>query len=120
VETICLQRDELLSLHTDAALQVIDITPRLEARAARAPVADGYVVVESREPSLALFLSDSRRTLRDAIDSLRMRLPTSLLGHALVIPVRAGRLGLDSTASVLAAELDGPRARAIRVHFVGS
>ena len=29
METICLLHDELLRLHTDAALQVIDITPRL-------------------------------------------------------------------------------------------
>ena len=119
METICLLHDELLRLHTDAALQVIDITPRLAARAARGPVADGYVVVESREPGLALFLGGSRRTLREAIESLRSRLPSSLLGHALVIPIHSSRLAFDGPASVLAAELDGPRARAIRVHFVG-
>jgi len=42
-----------------------------------------------------------------------------LLGHTLSVPVRDGALALGNWQSIIVAELDGPRERAVQIQVLG-
>ena len=42
-----------------------------------------------------------------------------LLGHTLSVPVRDGALALGNWQSIILAELDGPRERAVQIQVLG-
>ena len=58
--------------------------------------------------------SDCDRSNADA------HLRALLLGHHLVLPIRNGELLLGAFQSVILAELDGPRERALQVQILGT
>ena len=145
METLCNVHADLMSLHTDERLQLVDITPRLEARIRATEVTDGIALVSSMHTTLALFINecqeallhDIRTFLTDLVDRDRdwrhndprfsdcdrrnadAHLRASLLGHSIAIPVYNGRLGLGTFQSVIAAELDGPRTRSLHLQVLG-
>jgi secondary thiamine-phosphate synthase enzyme len=47
-------------------------------------------------------------------------LRASLLGHGVAIGISDGALALDELQSILLAEWDGPRARTVDIHILGS
>jgi secondary thiamine-phosphate synthase enzyme len=145
METLCQVRGELLSLHTDERFQLIDITPRIASRVQRSEIRDGLALVTSTHTTLALFINEFQEALLDDIRSFLEQtvatdrywkhndpafsdcdrhnadahLRACLLGHSLALPVHDGELALGTFQSVIAAELDGPRSRALHVQILG-
>jgi secondary thiamine-phosphate synthase enzyme len=146
METVCLVEGELMTLKTDERMKLVDITPRIAARVRRSAVRDGIALVSSMHTTLALFVNEYQDALledvRAFLELLAPRgagwrhddprysdcerrnadahLRAALLGHALTLPVRDGELALGTFQSVIAVELDGPRARALHVQILGS
>jgi secondary thiamine-phosphate synthase enzyme len=144
--TLCHVYADLLTLHTDERLQLVDITPRIEARVRRADVADGIVLATSMHTTLALFISESQDALLYDIRAFLTELVApdrewrhndprfsdcdrrnadahlraTILGHSVVLPVQNGRLVRGTFQAVIAAELDGPRTRTLNVQVLGS
>jgi secondary thiamine-phosphate synthase enzyme len=144
--TLCHVHADLMSLRTDERLQLVDITPRIEARVRSSEVTEGIALVTSMHTTLALFINECQEALlhdiRTFLDELVVRdrdwrhndprysdcdrqnadahLRAALLGHSIALPVRDGRLALGTFQSVIAAELDGPRTRSLHVQVLGS
>ncbi len=146
METLCLSHGTLLSLKTDDRLQIVDLTPRIEARVRSGPVRDGIALVMSMHTTLALFVNETQGALLDDVQTFLSELvprargwkhddpalsdcdrrnadahvKASLLGHNLAIPIQDGGLVLGTYQAILAAELDGPRQRSLHVQLIGS
>jgi secondary thiamine-phosphate synthase enzyme len=145
METLCQVRGELMSIHTDERFQLVDITPRIAARVQRSEIRDGMALVTSMHTTFALFINEFQDALLDDIRSFLEQTVASdgpwrhndprysdcdrrnadahlracLLGHSLTLPVRDGDLALGTFQSIIAAELDGPRSRALHVQILG-
>ena len=138
-------RAETLTIQTAERFELIDITDQIRALLARAQVADGLVSVWSMHTTCAVFIneaqlalhSDIKRALEQIIaresdwmhndpkhsdcdrSNADAHLRAMLLGHSLTLQIGAGELVLGQWQRVLAAELDGPRTRSLRVQVMG-
>ena len=136
-ETIIVQTDERLEL-VDLTVQVMEFVRRFNIR-------EGLVSLWSMHTTCTLFinefqtalLSDIRRFLEQMVardaewmhndpnhsDCDRMNadshLRALLLGHNLTLQVSGGEVVLGQWQRVLMAELDGPRARSLRIQIFG-
>jgi secondary thiamine-phosphate synthase enzyme len=136
-ETIIVQTDERLEL-VDLTVQVMEFVRRFNIR-------EGLVSLWSMHTTCTLFinefqtalLSDIRRFLEQMVardaewmhndpnhsDCDRMNadshLRALLLGHSLTLQVSGGEVVLGQWQRVLMAELDGPRARSLRIQIFG-
>jgi secondary thiamine-phosphate synthase enzyme len=123
----------------------MDLTDRVRELVRRVGVREGMVSVWSLHTTCAVFineyqralLADIKRFLEQVIaredhwlhndpahsDCDRMNadshLRTMLLGHSLTLQVSGGDVVLGQWQRVLVAELDGPRARSLRVQVWG-
>ena len=138
-------RSEMLVIDTDDRVELVDITDRVMAFARRFDITEGIVSIWSMHTTCTLFinefqaalLSDIKRFLetivaRDAeylhndpqhSDCDRMNadshLRALLLGHSLTLQVSGGEVVLGQWQRILMAELDGPRARTLRIQIWG-
>ena len=138
-------RAEILAIETSERMELIDVTERLTAFAATAGVAEGVLSVWSLHTTCALFINESQRALHVDIKRVleqmverhtdRMHndpqhsdcdrcnadahLRAMLLGHSVTLQVSGGEVVLGQWQRVLAAELDGPRSRSIRLQIMG-
>ena len=136
---------ETLGVQTDQRVELVDLTTAMTAFVAKRRVREGLVSLWSMHTTCALFinefqtalLTDIKRVLerlvaRDApylhndpehSDCDRMNadahLRALLLGHHLTLQVSGGEVVLGQWQRVLMAELDGPRARSLRVQMIG-
>ena len=136
-ETIIVQTDERLEL-VDLTVQVMEFVRRFNIR-------EGLVSLWSMHTTCSLFinefqtalLSDIRRFLEQMVardaewmhndpdhsDCDRMNadshLRALLLGHNLTLQVSGGEVVLGQWQRILMAELDGPRARSLRIQVFG-
>jgi secondary thiamine-phosphate synthase enzyme len=136
---------ETFIVQTDQRVELIDLTSRVMEYVRRFNISEGLVSLWSMHTTCALFinefqaalLSDIKRFLeliveRDSAwmhndpqhsDCDRMNadshLRALLLGHSLVLQVSGGEIVLGQWQRVLMAELDGPRARSLRVQIFG-
>ncbi len=136
---------ETLRIDTGVRVDLIDITDRLIAYTRQAAVREGMLSVWSMHTTCALFinefqpalLADIKRFLEQMVphdsrwlhndpahsDCERMNadahLRAMLLGHHLNLQISGGELVLGQWQRVLAAELDGPRTRDLRVQAWG-
>ena len=143
METLSLSHGTLLSLKTDDRLQIVDLTPRIEARVRSGPVRDGIALVMSMHTTLALMvnewqealLSDIKEMLGNVVPADRQyhhndprqsdcdrknahsHLQATLLGHSLSFGVIDGKLSLGQFQAIIGAELDGPRERQVSVQI---
>jgi secondary thiamine-phosphate synthase enzyme len=132
-------------VQTDERIEVVDLTDRIMDSVRASGVGEGIVSLWSMHTTCAVFvnefqtalLSDIKRFLeqmvaRDAAwmhndpahsDCDRMNadshLRAMLLGHSLTLQVSGGEVVLGQWQRVLLAELDGPRARSLRVQIFG-
>jgi secondary thiamine-phosphate synthase enzyme len=132
-------------VQTDERIEVVDLTNRIMDSVRRSGVREGIVSLWSMHTTCAVFinefqtalLSDIKRFLeqmvaRDAAwmhndpahsDCDRMNadshLRAMLLGHSLTLQVSGGEVVLGQWQRVLLAELDGPRARSLRLQIFG-
>jgi len=136
---------ETLVIQTDQRIELVDLTNQVMEFVRRFNISEGLVSLWSMHTTCALFinefqtalLSDIKRFLehmvaRDAdylhndpkhSDCDRMNadshLRALLLGHSLTLQVSGGEVVLGQWQRILMAELDGPRARSLRVQIFG-
>ncbi len=136
-ETITVQSSQRVELH--------DVTDRIMALVHGAGVHEGFVNVWSMHTTCAVLINEHQRALladmkrfleemvaRDAewlhndprhSDCDRANadshLRAMLLGHSLTLQISQGEIVLGQWQRILVAELDGPRARTVRVQVLG-
>jgi secondary thiamine-phosphate synthase enzyme len=138
-------RAETLTIQTEGRVELIDITDRVLDLVRRAGVREGIVSLWSMHTTFAVFMNEAQRALHADIKRLLetmvdrdadwmhndpehsdcdrfnadAHLRAMLLGHSLTLQVSAGEGVLGQWQRVLVAELDGPRARTLRVQAMG-
>jgi secondary thiamine-phosphate synthase enzyme len=136
---------ETLVVQTDQRIDLVDLTKRVMELVVRFNIREGFASLWSMHTTCALFineyqaalLTDIKRCLeqmvmRDAAythndpehsDCNRMNadshLRAMLLGHHLTLQVSGGEVVLGQWQRILMAELDGPRARSLRLQIIG-
>ena len=136
---------QTLTVQTDERIELTDLTDRLMALVRASGVREGIVSIWSMHTTCAVFINEAQVALhadikrflehvvaRDAewlhndpdhSDCDRMNadshLRAMLLGHSLTVQVTGGEPVLGQWQRVLMAELDGPRARTLRVQVMG-
>lgn len=136
---------ETLVIQTDQRIELVDLTNRVMEFVRRFNISEGLVSLWSMHTTCALFinefqtalLSDIKRFLEQMVardadylhndpkhsDCDRMNadshLRALLLGHSLTLQVSGGEVVLGQWQRILMAELDGPRARSLRVQIFG-
>jgi secondary thiamine-phosphate synthase enzyme len=136
---------ETLLVPTEKRIQLVDLTGRVMDFVRRFDVREGLVSLWSMHTTCALFINENQTALlsdiqrfleqmvaRDAewmhnnpdhSDCDRMNadshLRAMLLGHNLTLQVSGGEVVLGQWQRILMAELDGPRARSLRIQIFG-
>jgi secondary thiamine-phosphate synthase enzyme len=136
---------ETFTIQTEDRIQVVDLTERVMALVRKLRIAEGVVSLVSMHTTCTVFINEFQTALladmkkflehlvdRDAewlhndpnhSDCDRMNadshLRALLLGHSLTLQVSGGELVLGQWQRVLMAELDGPRARTLRIQVMG-
>jgi secondary thiamine-phosphate synthase enzyme len=139
-------RGGTIAVQTRERIQLEDLTDRITAFVEASGVRDGLVSVSSLHTTCAVFINETQAALhvdikacleqlvaRDSAwrhndpahsDCDRMNadshLRAMLLGHSLALQIAGGALVLGQWQRVLAAELDGPRERTIRLQVIGA
>ena len=138
-------RAETMTVQTEARIELVDITERLAAFVESAGIREGILSVWSLHTTCAVFINEAQQALhadiKTALEHMIARdadwlhndpahsdcdrlnadshLRAMLLGHSLTLQVSAGEIVLGQWQRVLAAELDGPRSRTLRVQMMG-
>ena len=136
---------EILVISTDERIEVVDLTDRIMSFVRRLRIREGVVSLWSLHTTCAVFinefqaalLSDIKRFLEQMVardeewlhnnpthsDCDRMNadshLRALLLGHSMTLQISGGEVVLGQWQRVLMAELDGPRARTLRLQAWG-
>jgi secondary thiamine-phosphate synthase enzyme len=136
---------ETFVVQTDQRVEVIDLTNRVMELVRQFNIREGLVSLWSMHTTCTLFINEyqvalladikrflERMVARDAeylhndpnhSDCDRMNadshLRAMLLGHNLTLQISGGEVVLGQWQRVLMAELDGPRARSLRVQIFG-
>ena len=136
---------EVFLVQTDQGIEVIVLTDRVMDFVRRFNVREGVVSIWSMHTTCTLFINEFQNALladikrfletmvaRDAeymhndpqhSDCDRMNadshLRAMLLGHSLTLQISGGEIVLGQWQRILMAELDGPRARSLRVQILG-
>jgi secondary thiamine-phosphate synthase enzyme len=136
---------ETFVVQTDQRVEVIDLTNRVMELVRQFAIREGLVSIWSMHTTCTLFMNEyqvalladikrflERMVARDAeylhndpnhSDCDRMNadshLRAMLLGHNLTLQISGGEVVLGQWQRVLMAELDGPRARSLRVQIFG-
>ena len=136
---------EMIVVQTDQRLELVDLTARVMEYVRRFNVREGLVSLWSMHTTCTLFinefqtalLTDIKRFLEQMVardeawmhndpehsDCDRMNadshLRAMLLSHNLTLQVSGGEVVLGQWQRVLMAELDGPRARSLRIQIFG-
>ena len=132
---------QTLSLQTADRVELVDLTERITGVVHSSGVKEGLVSLWSLHTTCALFINENQSALHADIkqfleltvsragnwkhndpehsdcdrNNADAHLRAMLLGHGLTLQVTAGELVLGQWQRVLAAELDGPRIRSVRV-----
>ena len=136
---------ETFVIETDQRVELVDLTNRIMEFVRRFNISEGLVSLWSMHTTCTLFinefqvalLSDIKRFLEQMIardaeymhndpkhsDCDRMNadshLRAMLLGHNLTLQISGGEIVLGQWQRILMAELDGPRARSLRIQMFG-
>ena len=138
-------RAETLSIDTDKALQVLDLTDEVMARVVAMGVREGIATLSSQHTTCSVFVNESQQALREDIEQFLQHIvdPATpwlhndpehsdcdrmnaaahvralMLSHSLTMQISGGELVLGQWQRVLVAELDGPRTRTLRLQVMG-
>ena len=136
---------ETFVISTDQRIELVDLTNRVMEFARRFNIREGLVSLWSMHTTCALFinefqtalLSDIKRFLEQMVQrdaewmhndpdhsdcdrfNADSHLRALLLGHSLTLQVSGGEVVLGQWQRILMAELDGPRARSLRIQLMG-
>jgi secondary thiamine-phosphate synthase enzyme len=142
--TIVVRADSLL-VQTDRRIELVDVTDRVMDHVRGTGIREGIVSLWSMHTTCALFINEAQRALhadilrvletivdRDAewrhndpneSDCDRMNADSHLramfLGHSVTLQVSGGEPVLGQWQRIIVAEMDGPRARTVRVQVMG-
>jgi secondary thiamine-phosphate synthase enzyme len=134
-----------LSYKTRERLELINITRDINEVIRKQGLRAGLVLVQTLHTTTAIFINEFQQALLDDMKSFLEKfvgrfdywrhndprlsecsrqnadshLRAMVLGHTLSLPVRNGELALGYWQSVILAELDGPRDRAVQVQMLG-
>jgi secondary thiamine-phosphate synthase enzyme len=137
---------ETLTIQTAGRVELIDVTDRVMAFVHASGVREGTVNIFSLHTTCSVFINETQNALHTDIKSFleqvvareakwkhndpehsdcdRMNadshLRAMLLGHSLTLQISAGEVVLGHWQRVLMAELDGPRARTLRLQAMGA
>jgi secondary thiamine-phosphate synthase enzyme len=136
---------ETIVISTDQRIELVDLTNRIMEFAKQFNIKEGLVSLWSMHTTCALFinefqtalLSDIKRFLEQMVQrdaewlhnnpnhsdcdrfNADSHLRALLLGHSLTLQVSGGEVVLGQWQRILMAELDGPRARSLRIQLMG-
>jgi secondary thiamine-phosphate synthase enzyme len=136
---------ETIVVETDQRIELVDLTNQVMEFARRFNIREGLISLWSMHTTCSLFINEFQTALlsdmknfleqmvaRDAewmhndpdhSDCDRMNadshLRAVLLGHNLTLQVSGGEVVLGQWQRILMAELDGPRARSLRIQIFG-
>jgi len=136
---------ELIVVQTDQRIELVDLTNRVMEYVRQFNIREGLVSLWSMHTTCTLFinefqtalLTDIKRFLEHMVardgeylhndpqhsDCDRMNadshLRAMLLGHSLTLQISGGEVVLGQWQRILMAELDGPRARSLRIQIFG-
>jgi len=136
---------ETLTVQSGERIDLQDVTDRVMALVHGAGVREGLVNVWSMHTTCAVFInehqralfSDMKRFLEEMVakdaewlhndprhsdcdrGNADSHLRAMLLGHSLTLQISEGEVVLGQWQRILVAELDGPRARTLRVQVMG-
>ncbi|HSL20397.1 MAG TPA: secondary thiamine-phosphate synthase enzyme YjbQ [Vicinamibacterales bacterium] len=136
---------ETVAVETRERIELTDLTERVMSIVRRAGVREGIVHVWAMHTTCAVFVNEFQRALLSDMKqyiaglvahdaewlhndpqhsdcdrkNADAHLRALLLGHSLTLQVTAGEVVLGQWQRVLMAELDGPRARTLRVQVMG-
>jgi secondary thiamine-phosphate synthase enzyme len=136
---------ETIIISTDQRIELVDLTKQIMEFARKFNIKEGLVSLWSMHTTCALFinefqtalLTDIKRFLEQMVardaewmhnnpdhsDCDRFNadshLRALLLGHSLTLQVSGGEVVLGQWQRILMAELDGPRARTLRIQLMG-
>jgi secondary thiamine-phosphate synthase enzyme len=139
-------RGETHVVQTDQRVELVDLTEYVTQFVAKSEVHEGILTLWAMHTTCALFINEFQTALttdikrflealvaRDAAyvhndpqhsDCDRLNadahLRAMLLGHSLVLQVSGGEVVLGQWQRILMAELDGPRARSLRLQVMGT
>jgi secondary thiamine-phosphate synthase enzyme len=135
-----------LELQTSQRVDLVDLTDSVREIVRRSSIREGIASLWSLHTTCAIFINevqtalhaDIRRFLEQVVardgewmhndpahsDCDRMNadahLRAMLLGHSLTVQITAGEIVLGTWQRILAAEMDGPRTRTVRVQLMGT
>jgi secondary thiamine-phosphate synthase enzyme len=136
---------ETLTVESNQRIELVDLTDRVTAVARGCGAREGLINLWSMHTTCSVFINEAQRALHSDIklflekaverdaewlhndpehsDCDRMNadshLRAMLLGHGLTLQVSGGEVVLGQWQRILMAELDGPRARTVRVQILG-
>ena len=136
---------DTLVVDTRDRVELVDLTERIAEVLRRSQVVDGLVSAWSMHTTCSVFINenqgalhaDIKTFLEDTVDrhgrwlhndpdhsdcdrnNADAHLRAMLLGHSLTVQVSGGELVLGQWQRIIAAELDGPRTRSVRIHVQG-
>ncbi|MEO5897811.1 MAG: secondary thiamine-phosphate synthase enzyme YjbQ [Vicinamibacterales bacterium] len=145
VSGVMVVRAVTMPIQTETRIELVDITERLSAFVESVGLREGILSVWSLHTTCAVFINEAQLALhadiKTALENMIARddewmhndpdhsdcdrfnadshLRAMLLGHSLTLQVTAGEIALGQWQRVLAAELDGPRARTLRLQAMG-
>ena len=132
-------------VETQRRTEIVDLTDRVMAYVRPFGIREGQVSLWSMHTTCALFVNESQKALVEDIETLLeelvkrdryyrhndpahsdcdranadSHLRALLLGHSLTLQISGGEVVLGQWQRLLMAELDGPRARTVRVQVIG-
>jgi secondary thiamine-phosphate synthase enzyme len=136
---------DTITVQTAERVELVDLTERLTTFVAAAGVSEGILSVWSLHTTCAVFINEVQSALhadiKRALEQIVHRetdwmhndpahsdcdrgnadahLRAMLLGHSLTLQVTGAEIVLGHWQRVLAAELDGPRSRTLRLQIMG-
>ena len=134
--------DASTEIRTTAKVAVVNVTEEVRRALAGAAIRNGLVLVSVPHTTCCLSLNEDEAGLKEDIvrlarhlvdplapdggfrhdrvdDNARAHLFASLVGLSVTVPVKNGDLLLGTWQRVLLVEADGPRARSLRMTFLG-
>jgi secondary thiamine-phosphate synthase enzyme len=136
---------ETLTVQTEQRVELVDLTDRVMAYARATGIREGVANLWSMHTTCAVLINEAQRALHADIQSFLEQvvardaewlhndpehsdcdrfnadahLRAMLLGHSLALQVTGGEVVLGQWQRILIAELDGPRARTVRLQVLG-
>jgi len=136
---------ETLTLSSEERTEFLDITKQIRDAVQKHPINDGIVLINSLHTTVALFVNEFQGALVEDLKNMvsnlvrerngyrhddprysdcergnaHAHLRAALLGRSVAVGLSAGELSLGRFQSIIFAEWDGPRQRAIDVQVMG-